>query len=83
MEHTTRNYSLHDKQAMGLPACLAQIPCCQYVTCLLCTHRLTEPITDRETLAVAEHFETHGLLEHVARARKRALGSHFPRAELG
>ena len=50
---------------------------------LLCTHRLTEPITDWETLAVAEHFETHGLLEHVARARKRALGSHFPRTELG
>jgi hypothetical protein len=45
--------------------------------------RLTEPITDRETLAVAERFGTHGLLEHVARARKRALGSHFPRTELG
>ncbi|KAK9833474.1 hypothetical protein WJX81_008235 [Elliptochloris bilobata] len=45
--------------------------------------RLTEPLSDRETLAVAERFGTHGLLEHVARARKRALGSHFPRTELG
>ena len=54
-----------------------------HATYVLCCTRLTEPITDRETLALAEHFQTHGLLEHVARARKRALGSHFPRTELG
>ena len=74
---------LGNKPIMGFPQCLAHILLLPIMIGVLCTHRLTEPITDRETLAVAEHFETHGLLEHVARARKRALGSHFPRTELG
>lgn len=43
--------------------------------------RLSEPISDSVTLAVAKQFGVNGLLEHVARARKRALGSHFPRTE--
>ena len=49
--------------------------------CRVARARLSEPISDSVTLAVAEQFGVNGLLEHVARARKRALGSHFPRTE--
>ena len=40
--------------------------------------RLRKPISDEEALAIGKTFDVPGLFEHVARARRRVVGSMFP-----
>ncbi len=45
----------------------------------MCFDRLTNPIEDADVMKVGSLYGINNLLEHVAKARKRAAGAMFPR----
>ena len=45
---------------------------------LLLALRMRRPLPDDAAIKLGKHFEMPGLLEYVARARRRAVGAMFP-----